>query len=386
MRIQFGISREAFAAEYFEKNFMLLRGALRDAAFSMADVDHLLHVTEPGSPALRLHNGGFVPEEAFIEQYNDLGTQRRRIIRDNFYTLLKGGSTLILNRVDLRHPLVRALSLEVAHFTSQHAVANGYMAFGQKASFGQHWDCHDVFAVQLHGRKRWQLFKPTLELPLPGQTSKDVKGECPAEPVLDIILEAGDVLYIPRGWWHCATPIGEETFHVAIGVHPPYVSDYISWLCSYKLPQFLSCRQSLSFVEDNNDKVIAAVQDVGAALASADNLREYLSLIRNSDRVQSGFDLRLGVSGAVPALAPEATIRLNAVYPRHTSAQAPIVLNGRAMQLNAQEQAVVAGLAGDRVATVAQLQQLSGADSEGFQAIMMNLLAKDVVQLMPVAG
>ncbi|HYD62327.1 MAG TPA: cupin domain-containing protein [Noviherbaspirillum sp.] len=386
MRIQFGISREAFASEYFEQNYLLLRGALRDAAFSLADVDHLLHVTEPGHPLLRLHNGGFVAEEAYIEHYNDLGTQRRRIIRNNFYSLLKGGATLILNRVEQRQPLVRALCLEVAHFTSQHAIANGYLAFGHNASFGKHWDTHDVFAVQLHGRKRWQLFKPTLELPLSGQTSKDVKGECPADPVLDIILEAGDVLYIPRGWWHCATPIGEETFHVAIGVHPAFITDYIAWLCSYKLPQYLSCRHSLSFVHDNQERVRAAAQDVGAALASESNLQEYLSLIRNSDRVQSGFDLRTNVSGAMPVIEPGTVVRLNAIYPRDAHAQTPLVLNGRAIPLNELEQIVVAGLAQERMATVAQLQERSGAAQDSIHATLRKLLAKDLVQLMPAAG
>lgn len=385
MHINFSLSRQSFQSEYLEKNYLLLRGALRHAPFSMADIDQVLHATEPTNPMMRINNNGsFVPEEAFVEVYNDLGTMRRRVIRQNFYGLLKAGATLILNRVDARQPLIRALCLEVSQFVQQHTLANGYLAFGNKASFGKHWDCHDVFAVQLHGRKRWQLFRPTMELPLSTQTSKDVKSECPAEPVLDTVLEAGDVLYVPRGWWHCATPIGEETFHVAIGVHPPYVNEYISWLCSTKLPDFLSCRQSMAFGKDNLAQVRAAGQDVLAALANEEYLAEYLALINHSDRVPSPFNLREGVSGAVAPMQPDTEVRINAVYPR-AGDNRPLVVNGSVVELAGTEQALMQQLRAGQPVTIAQLEAGMQADGATVRAALTTLLARDAVQLLTPA-
>ena len=39
------------------------------------------------------------------------------------------------------------------------------------------------------------------------------------EPYLDVTLEPGDVLYVPRGWLHSATALGGVSVHLTIGVH-----------------------------------------------------------------------------------------------------------------------------------------------------------------------
>lgn len=49
-------------------------------------------------------------------------------------------------------------------------------------------------------------------------------------PELDVVLEPGDVLYLPRGWWHNPSPLGEESLHLAIGTFPALVMDYLGYL------------------------------------------------------------------------------------------------------------------------------------------------------------
>lgn len=384
--MHFTLSNAEFAADYLEKNYLLMRGALRDASFSLEDVDQVLHAIEPCAPFLKLHDGaGIVAEERFVELYNDLGSTRRRINKPAFYGLLRGGATLILNRVDGRHPLIRSLCLDVSKLTGQHTLANGYLAFGQRPSFGKHWDCHDVFAMQLTGRKRWQLYSPTFELPLPHQTSKDHKAECPAEPVLDIILESGDILYIPRGWWHCATPVGEPTFHVAVGVHPAAIKDYFSWLCEEKLGELLSCRRSLGFDGASMALVREAAQQALAVFESPGYLDEYLRLIAESDRVQSPF--KLGeVLGAGIDVEPGTVVRLNTVYPRR--AEQPdslrrLVVNGAPLDLAEDEGKVLARLAPVGGLRVDQLQ--AGLDGVDVEQVLRRLVVRDVVQLHPAA-
>ena len=76
--------------------------------------------------------------------------------------------------------------------------------------------------MQLLGRKRWILRKPNFEFPLYMQQTKnfpDIKE--PEEIYMDVILEAGDILYIPRGWWHDPLPLDEETFHLAVATFAP---------------------------------------------------------------------------------------------------------------------------------------------------------------------
>jgi ribosomal protein L16 Arg81 hydroxylase len=85
--------------------------------------------------------------------------------------------------------------------------------------FLQHADDHDVFIVQVHGTKEWHLASPTKELPL-AVTNMFVTKVGPVESDLGTFtLEQGDVLYIPRGFFHEATTTGASSAHLTIGIH-----------------------------------------------------------------------------------------------------------------------------------------------------------------------
>ena len=48
-------------------------------------------------------------------------------------------------------------------------------------------------------------------------------------PLWEGMLNDGDMLYIPRGWWHVATPLDEPTLHLTVGVNNPTGADLLSW-------------------------------------------------------------------------------------------------------------------------------------------------------------
>jgi hypothetical protein len=186
---------------------------------------------------------------------------------------------------------IRELCNQVARFTSAPTVANGYISFGDKETFGNHWDTHDVFAIQLIGRKRWLVYEPTFPLPLTGQTSLLHKSECPEQPVIDEILEAGDILYIPRGWWHTAVPLREETFHIAVGVHPHSVADYAAWVAKHILPDVLACRQSIRPDSTGLDTLASAKDALVEAFFSEAAFGAYRQQQVSAERSASGFNL-----------------------------------------------------------------------------------------------
>jgi lysine-specific demethylase/histidyl-hydroxylase NO66 len=67
--------------------------------------------------------------------------------------------------------------------------------------FAPHWDDIEAFVLQLEGKKRWQVYAPrSEEETLPRYSSRDLSTEELGEPVLDVTLEPGDLLYFPRGW------------------------------------------------------------------------------------------------------------------------------------------------------------------------------------------
>ena len=78
-----------------------------------------------------------------------------------------------------------------------------------------------MFVVQLGGSKRWRIWAP-----LP-RTADPVKGRHPiaaprldelGDPLLDLTLEAGDCLYLPRGYPHAAETTDQPSDHLTIGL------------------------------------------------------------------------------------------------------------------------------------------------------------------------
>ena len=70
----------------------------------------------------------------------------------------------------------------------------------------------------MSGRKRWLVYDPVWELPLKHQRYEEAMG-APGETVLDVVLEAGDTLYLPRGWMHEALTSDEDSLHLTVGVN-----------------------------------------------------------------------------------------------------------------------------------------------------------------------
>ena len=342
--IDFGISPEQFVAEFYEQRYRFFKGALIGRPVAWKDINSTLFAWDPRDGLLQLFKGGKIPAEQYTENFVDLAMQRSRIVKDAFYAHLREGATLVLNRLETKSEPVNDLTMEVARFVGEKAVANGYAAFGGEGTFAKHWDTHDVFAVQLIGRKRWRVFEPTFPLPLPQQKSREHKHECPPEPVFDDILAAGDVLYIPRGWWHEAVPLpGEETFHIAVGIHPMLVRDYIAWSCFRTSQSDLALRQSIKIGGDDIDRVAQGAKAVEALSAHEVHIAEYKQEVLSSERVVSRFAIEsLGRPGTPSS--PIVAFRLNSAYRTMPRLSARVHVNGHAISLDEVSLAPMANL------------------------------------------
>ena len=102
---------------------------------------------------------------------------------------------------------------------------NAYAGWRTSHGFDLHWDDHDVFILQIAGRKKWKVYGMTRKYPL----ARDVEPatDKPDTPLWEGMLEDGDLLYIPRGWWHVATPLDEPTLHLTVGVNNPNGADLL---------------------------------------------------------------------------------------------------------------------------------------------------------------
>jgi len=88
------------------------------------------------------------------------------------------------------------------HFQSM-CGANMYLTPPGTQGFAPHYDDVEVFLVQLEGKKHWKLHESrSPEEKLPKVSSGNFTQEEVGEPMMEFDLEAGDMLYMPRGTIH----------------------------------------------------------------------------------------------------------------------------------------------------------------------------------------
>jgi len=187
----------------------------------VADVERLLCSTGLRFPAFRLAKAG---AKLDVSTYTkDLswrpspftGTADVERVLAEF----EDGATIVLQGLHLNwEPLARFCRLlegELGH-PSQ---ANAYFTPRSAQGLPVHHDTHDVFSLQVAGEKRWLVYEPAWDLPLKNQRYKAESMGEPGEPVLDVTLQAGDTLYLPRGWLHEAKTSTTDSLHITVGVN-----------------------------------------------------------------------------------------------------------------------------------------------------------------------
>ena len=129
----------------------------------------------------------------------------------------EAGATIVLQALHVTwHPL--AVFCRLLEDALGYGVqANAYYTPRGSQGFAVHHDTHDVLVLQVAGEKRWKLYDPLLELPLKHQRYSAALGE--RGPLADdIVLGAGDTLYLPRGWLHEAETSESDSLHLTIGI------------------------------------------------------------------------------------------------------------------------------------------------------------------------
>lgn len=188
---------------------------------SPADVEEIVCTTGIRTPAFRLVRDG--AQIALREYTEDIpwrpgaftGTAVVSRVAEEFAR----GATLVLQGLHLTSLRVATYCRDLEARLGCPVQANAYHTPASSQGFGVHHDTHDVFVVQVAGRKRWLVYAPVLELPLKTQKWSPRLGD-PGAPVADLTLHAGDTLYLPRGWPHEAATSDAESLHLTIGLHP----------------------------------------------------------------------------------------------------------------------------------------------------------------------
>ncbi|HKI03009.1 MAG TPA: cupin domain-containing protein [Thermoanaerobaculia bacterium] len=225
------VSTRKFLEEHWGKSLLIVRRHSPDyyyKLFSLADVDVCLMAAA--------HSSGNILHVIAAQgsSRSTTLTTVSEVSKDALYSAFLSGDTLRLIGVEKFWPPVHLLTTALQQALDATAGVNFFLTPAHSQAFPLHFDNTDAFIVQLAGSKRWQIWEPTYERPLDSRlserhvSSRMEKDETKLTLLEDFVLESGDVLYMPRGFYHKAIAIDEHSLHLTISLHP------ISWADFFK--------------------------------------------------------------------------------------------------------------------------------------------------------
>ncbi|AEB45717.1 cupin domain-containing protein [Micromonospora maris] len=223
------VEPEKFAAAHWGQTPLLSRAAElpNPAGFtdllSPDDADELLSRRGLRTPFLRVAKDGQVLPAARYTGGGGAGAEiGDQVLDEKILQLYAGGATLVLQGLHRNWPPLVDFTRELSLAVGQPLQVNAYLTPPGSQGFATHYDTHDVFVLQVDGRKHWRIHPPVLPDPLErqpwGGRADEVTATALGPAALDVVLEPGDALYLPRGWLHSAQAQESSSLHLTVGI------------------------------------------------------------------------------------------------------------------------------------------------------------------------
>jgi ribosomal protein L16 Arg81 hydroxylase len=214
---------KVFFTDYWEKRpLTLLRGdeAYCRPVLSLADMDHILASHDLRYPSVQLvKNSAPVPPPHYTTEVDVKGVPVGGVVDlVKMFAEYQQGATIILDHLHRSWAPLACLCASVERVLCHPTQTNVYLTPPGAQGFGAHYDTHDVFILQAAGSKRWRLYEPPVQLPLPNNPYP-YPGPDPGPPMADFVLHTGDLLYIPRGHVHDAVTSDSISLHITLGIN-----------------------------------------------------------------------------------------------------------------------------------------------------------------------
>ncbi len=261
-----------FFATYFTRRPLFRPGALAgdmSEILAISDMDDIVHQEGLRSSLFRMLGRGVLATGPALTSRLDLRREGMTFEDapdpDKIYTHFRSGKTLIHAGLNHTRPNLRKLC---AILTEKFAAPSEAVAFLTPAGTQAgtvHSDPSDVYIIQLAGSKHWQVW------PTPGTRRLGVDREyLPTEvgqPVLDLVLRPGDVLYLPYGTPHLAAAKEQTSLHLTVVALTPTWSQLLARVVEHTLDNDEDF-WSVPYLADAPESLDAAMRDKLNALAA----------------------------------------------------------------------------------------------------------------------
>ena len=184
-----------FERDFYERHWCLIERT--DTAYyadllDVRDLDSVLGAHNVTAPEVNLVRGDdSIPKRAYVDSSG-------RVDALAVAKLFDEGATVAFNQLHRRIPALSLLCASLGKVFSSRLQTNIYLTPADSQGFRPHWDTHDVFVLQISGRKQWTIYDTLVTLPLKGQ-GFDPDRHVPGRATAEFELGPGSAVYIPRG-------------------------------------------------------------------------------------------------------------------------------------------------------------------------------------------
>jgi ribosomal protein L16 Arg81 hydroxylase len=354
-----------FLRDYIGEQMLHVSGARERWAdlFSWRELNAILNEGAISHPRVRLVKEG-VDVDPILYTYERSSRQWPETRR--CHQLMAEGATLIVTNIDSINSRLEAFVRELECDLSADVRVDVVATCASTPGLKMHWDDSECFNVQLDGEKRWQVVRPERPYPLtatqrfPQRKDAVKKPAAPdGSPTWEGKLAPGDLIYLPRGWWHAVTPQLAPSLHLSFAVDVPTLADFLQWFAQ-EATQQESARRPLPVwqsPDERRDSIREALASLTSML-STEKAETYLAQLTNSAPARPDFALpEAGLPGA-PHVDSRTMVRLQSTRPLRWTLEGETLVfewNGQPYRFHAETAPVLQKLEAMRALTLDEL-------------------------------
>lgn len=303
------MSLDEFTANHWNRRFAVIKGHADKFSGLMTwnQLTELLETNIPLHRVLVVKEGNTIEPARYITRpfMAPDGVLNHQALRN----CLAAGATLLLSGIE-RHcsPLWRLVG-DVERTLGSDTCINLYAGWRSTRGFELHWDEQDTVLMQVEGQKGWRVYEPTVPHPL---RKHPVDPPTPTgEPVWEGVLEAGDALYLPRGWWHVPLPVEGPSLHLTMTIEPPTGLRFVEWLAKQASRDPL-LRMNVPFLagDDDQKRYLRQLRETLNAALGDDAIERFRRHCDSTSEARGSLLLPHRGESAVASLRPQSRVRL----------------------------------------------------------------------------
>lgn len=307
------ISLDAFFNDYWEQKPLHIARPNANPFSSLVSIDSIEALISTNSisyPTVQLsHAGQVIP----VSNYTD---DDQLIVPNRLIEHYRNGCTIVVSHA---HRLVKnlmSLCRAIQASLMMRCQTNVYLSPAGNQGFNPHYDTHDVFILQVSGKKTFNFYSMGASFPTSADRFNREIHEI-GEKTEQIELSAGDTLYIPRGVVHDAVAdTVQPSLHVTLGVYPVLMHTLINEITQLAMESDPALRRAITqsaWTKDvSAEATTQAIQETlqkhvrtDVVEAAMERLRDELAL----SAIQDSSGLLASTNGST--LLPDARLVIN---------------------------------------------------------------------------